>query len=748
MEKGDIKGCIDLTKVVEDTPYPVLLLSKDNRILSCNQALANLLGLARENIIGRRCFEVIHGLNNIPDFCPLKEGICLFSGCDKVSLCPSCSNCKERGKHSGLYVREFFEPKLNCFLRVTIFPLYSEGGDVWGYLHFIEDQTEKLRLFEEAVVALVVTTPYGEILRANRRARELFKVPESIPLHGLNSTQFWGNLEVRKAFLEKLLEEKEIFNFETVLKDFEGREFYALISSKLYECPEEITIYTAIQDITNYLKVKDQAIKFVKDILEFLPVGVAVIDENDRIIYANPKLCNITGYTKEELLGSHFHNLINPNKKLTKLDSYIFKDMSVRSKGDLFKTKIEVVARKKEGSTFPAEIVFEEFHINSQRFFVGAIQDITDRKLFEERLLREEKEFVIEKIAGGLAHDLNNLLMIVKGYLELLSERAKTYSEKDRLYVKKILDSFDRMKNLVSELFILSKVELQTAEIVNLGEFLKQWIPFFLQGTGIEIRFELEDNLIIPIKESHLISLIQNIVINAKEAMDGTGVISVKAYDKSSEIVIEIEDTGKGIPPHLMDKIFDPGFSTKPHGSGLGLFVVKRIMENYGGKVEIKSNIGLGTKVTLRFPKVTLSEGLFKQGTVQAEMEKSAYEKVKILILEDEEEIRNVLEEFLKNRGLFVTTVENGDVALFEFLKAMQEGNPYTHLLLDLTVPHGKGGVYFLKKLRDYGVDLAKLKVIIMTGFTEKEIQEQARDYKIDDILFKPFSLERVIEVL
>jgi len=741
----------DLEKIVRDSIYPAFVLSKDKEILLCNEAFSHFLGRPKEEILGRYCYEIVHGLKESPEFCPLKE-VCPLSGCDKeLSLCPTCHKYSITEEIKGLYIREFWEPRINRYLRVSILPLYDLKGELAGYLHFIEDQTEKIRLFEDAVPALVITTPEGDIVRINKRAKELFRIKDTNAfLKEVKAQYFWVDTQKHEKFLQLLKEAKEVYNFETELRDFEGNHFYVLISSKLYEEKGVSLIYSAIEDVTNYLKAKEEALDIVKKILDFLPLGIAVIDDRDRVIFVNPKFLKLTGYSQEEILGASLHQLLVADEKLREAAKYVFEEISLGRRSYLAKKRVEFIAKRKDGSTFPVEVYFEEFYLNGKRYFIGTLQDITERKFFEERLLKEEKEFVIEKIAGGLAHDLNNLLMIVKGYLELLAERSSRYSEKERDYIEKLLYSFDRMKNLVSELFILSKGEFQTTEVVLVNNFLQNWIPFFLQGTAIKIHFELEPDLRLPMKESHFLTLIQNLVINAKEAMENVGELTVKAYKKDTELFIEIIDSGEGIPSHILEKIFEPGFTTKPHGSGLGLYVVKRIMDMYGGEVKILSEPKRGTKVILRFPLSLMAEKI-KVGPLELKGDKGYYEikrKIKLLILDDEEEIRSVLKEFLTEQGFEVDTAEDGDIALEKFLKSLEANQPFTHLLLDLTVPKGKGGVYFLKNLMEKDISLEGYRVIFMTGFTEKEIQEEAKGLKVDFVLFKPFSLYRVLEIL
>jgi len=143
---------LNLSKILEESSFPSFLLDKDNRILLANEPFLRLLGKSREEVEGKFCYEVVHGLKEIPSFCHLKEGeVCLLTGCEGDKICPICKICEEKPKEEGLkgvYFKEFFEPRLQKDLRVTLFPLYDERGEFFGYLHFIEDRTEEKELGE------------------------------------------------------------------------------------------------------------------------------------------------------------------------------------------------------------------------------------------------------------------------------------------------------------------------------------------------------------------------------------------------------------------------------------------------------------------------------------------------------------------------------------------------------------------------------------------------------------------------
>lgn len=712
---------VELHKLFEEVitnSFPGLCFINDEKfnLIYMNKTVREL---CEEN--EEKCYQVIYGLEAPCEDCPMLSEL-------------------EEG------ISEVYSSKLKRYFQRYFKKMVLSSGRTYKFTIYT-DITEELRNFEEAAIALIVSTKDGKIIKANKRAREIFEIDTKEKLFQLKTLDFWVNSEDRERLIQKLLREGKALSFEAHLKTSKGKPFFALISSKVYQEKGELLIYSAIEDITVYLKAKEEAWRLLEHVMNFLPVGVAMIDKEDRCIFVNKKLLDITGYTLEELLGQNLHQLLIADSELRERALKVFKEIARGEKSVLARNRVEFLAKKKEGTTFLAEIYFDEIFLEGERYFIGTIQDITEKKRLEEKLLQEEKELAIEKIAGGLAHDLNNLLMIGKGFLEILEEKFKDFREREKVYVQKIREVFERIQNLVLELFILSKGELKKEEVIEIKSFLGEWVSFFLSGTKIRLNLEVpEEELFVPIQQSHLVSLVSNLVLNAREAMDNIGELTLRVYKEGDLAVLEFEDTGKGIPEEILDKIFEPGFSTKPHGSGLGLFVVKRIVENYKGEILVKSKVNEGSTFIIKLPLAKLKR---REERKEVLLERKApVEKRKILILDDEEDIRDLLYEFLSEQGYEVITFEEGDRAYEAFIQALEEKKPFHILLLDLTVPKGKGGVYLLKKLAEDGINLKEYKIILMTGYTEKELMKEAKEVEFNFVLYKPFSIQKLIEVL
>jgi two-component system cell cycle sensor histidine kinase/response regulator CckA len=855
---------LDIAKILESSELPAFLLSRDHIILKANQPFCQFFGISREDVEGRKCYELVHGLSELPDFCSLQGDAytCPFTGgpgeaCqEKPASCPKepSAELKEaKTAIKGFYSKDFFEPKLKKHLLVTLIPLHDERGEHFGYLHFIEDRTEEkeigellkatvdlypglffindenfnilyasknlkpliekdcpkchyilygrtepcpdcpllkgqgqedsiifsprlskyfqryfqvfrirsgktlkltfyddvteiVRLFEENPVAMVITKPDGAVVKANRQARALFEVPEDFEGKYFNAKDLWVNPEERQAFISEVLAKGEVRAYEAELKTLNGKPFYALLSSKVYKQDGDILIYTAFEDITEYLKVKEEAQKFFETLVKLLPIGLAILDEEGRAVFVNSSLAKLTGYEKNELLNERLYDLLTPTPELRERARVAFSKIQKGQSSALAKKPVQTRLKRKDGSEVLIEILFDEMSFFGKRCFLGLVFDITERLILEEEARRAEKTSAVLQIAGGLAHDLNNLLMVIKGHLELLELKLKDALDHDKAkHVKKVKETFDKVSQKVLELFILSGRDLRRFEEIRLDKFIPEWVSFYLQGSEVKAEFSVEEGLKLLMDHAQLLSILQNLALNAKDAMGGKGVLKVSAFAEDDNVVLKFEDTGPGIPAELLSKIFDPGFTTKPHGTGLGLTVVQRVVDLYGGQISVDSQVGKGTTFTIKLPRKPKILPISERTEVKVEEEHAAK---RVLILEDEEEVRELLAEVLRERGYEVETFEEGDSAFQAYKFAYEEGRPFEVLLLDLTVPQGKGGVYLIERLKEEELLSGAVKIVLMTGYTPKEVSERARHVRYDAVLYKPFPLEKLFEVM
>jgi len=339
---------------------------------------------------------------------------------------------------------------------------------------------------------------------------------------------------------------------------------------------------------------------------------------------------------------------------------------------------------------------------------------------------------------------------------------AMMYLPKDhKAYEKleKVVKSIERAKGLANQLLAFSKGGLPTVMVTTIGKLIKEAASFYLSGSKVKGEFYIPKDLwFVEVEPNQFNQIIQNLVINAIEAMPEGGVLRIRAenvYLKKGEVPlleegpyvkIEVSDTGCGIPPENLPKIFDPFFTTKKTGSGLGLAIVYSAIKKFRGHITVQSEVGKGTTFTIYLPAVIPEEITIESEEEEKDLEVKKEEGTKkILLMDDEDEVREVIEEMLKHLGYEVVSVRTGKEAIKVYEEALKRGQKFSAVILDLTVPGDLGGIETLKKLLEIDPEV---KAILATGYGEREDVKRYREYGFKGALNKPFGLKELNEVL
>jgi CheY-like chemotaxis protein len=272
---------------------------------------------------------------------------------------------------------------------------------------------------------------------------------------------------------------------------------------------------------------------------------------------------------------------------------------------------------------------------------------------------------------------------------------------------------------------------------------LEDITKFSLSGSNVEVEFEFKDTLSIEADYGQISQVIQNIVINSKQAMPGGGKVKISTEDfmideEKPYLKITLKDNGVGILPEHLNKIFDPYFSTKQSGSGLGLSVCHSIINRHGGKIFVNSQFGIGTTFEILLP--TSEQGIRKP----EEKQNIVTQKLRVLIMDDEDSIREILKEILIELGHNVIESLEGNEAIKFYKQSLEEKEPFDIIFLDLTIKGGLGGKETVKKLREIN---QKVKVVVSSGYADSSIagfKEAGFDAKLN----KPYTIEEVNEVI
>ncbi len=390
--------------------------------------------------------------------------------------------------------------------------------------------------------------------------------------------------------------------------------------------------------------------------------------------------------------------------------------------------------------------IFSYFGFGMAIFILLAMLGIMRRFIDQSREIENARK--IESLgimAGGIAHDFNNILTGILGNASLLNSHDVIPGEL-KTFIHEIEKASQRAKSLSTQLLTFAKGGTPIRKLTSIETIITETAEFVLRGSNIHVNFTFPDNLWdAHIDKNQISQVIQNIILNAKEAMPGGGNIDIEAAnirltnpadrDKSGDYIsIVIRDHGMGIPKKILMKIFDPYFSTKKSGSGLGLSICWSIIKDHCGKLLVDSKVGVGTTFTIHLP---------------ASREKECKEKSKtgydtdleghVLFMDDEESIRILVKHMLDKMGLSAVITDCGESAVTAFKEAEDSGMPFDLVILDLTIPGGMGGDEALKEIRRIN---NSAKAIITSGYTDDVFFHDKTTSEFIDILPKPFSYD------
>ncbi|HBF42929.1 MAG TPA: hypothetical protein DDW42_04740 [Desulfobacteraceae bacterium] len=376
-----------------------------------------------------------------------------------------------------------------------------------------------------------------------------------------------------------------------------------------------------------------------------------------------------------------------------------------------------------------------------------------EKQEMEQEILKAQKVESIGILAAGIAHDFNNILTAISGNISL----AKIYLKPEEKAYKKLIQAekaFHQAKDLTQQLSTLSKNGVSpNKETISIAKLIKDTAGFALAGSNVRCEYFLPDDLYhVEVDEGQLNQVINNLVINAGQAMPGGGRISLRAKNvtikrgnsftlkEGKYIKISIRDQGVGIPKADLPRIFDPYFTTKEKGSGLGLATSYSIIKKHDGYINVKSEPDVGTTFNIYVP----ASGHGDLSRINKD-EKPLIGNGKILIMDDKKEIRELTGELLKSIGYDVDFATDGFEAIEFYKTARESRRPFDAVIVDLTVPGGMGARETIQKLRniDPGV-----KAIVSSGYTSDPVMVDFKEYGFSDFIAKPFKIEELSKTL
>jgi PAS domain S-box-containing protein len=591
-----------------------------------------------------------------------------------------------------------------------------------------------------------------QVLDVNRATVEMYGATSKEDLlSNLAQTFTKEFLKAFKAGLVALADGLTEVDIETQTRKLSGELIYNTVKWNLVKGRDDahILLVTVI-DISERRQVElalQKSEQRYRTLFENASDIIQVLSPEGRLLYVNPTWLRTFGYSRDEVATMKVFDLIHPDCADLCYNNFNL----VLTEGRV--ENVEVIFKAKDDRK-----VIVEGNVNchmedgSPQYVQCIFHDVTDRKKMEDELRKAHKLESIGILAGGIAHDFNNILTAIIGNISL----ARIYSKPgDKIY-EKLGDAERatlRAKDLTHQLLTFSKGGEPIKRSIDIQQLVREASSFVLRGSNVKCSCNLAVDLwAVEADEGQLSQVIHNLVINADQAMPEGGQITITAQNRviaandnlplqeGSYVVVTIEDYGIGIKEEHLNRVFDPYFSTKQKGHGLGLATAYSIMKNHGGLLTVNSTIGHGSTLTMYIPAA-------QKNAVQetAEHEGLHQGNGRILLMDDEEDVRKVASEMLTYIGYEVTTAPDGREALELYEKARQAGKPYDAVIMDLTIPGGLGGKETMSEL--LAIDPA-VKAIVSSGYANDPIMANYSEYGFAGVVPKPYKFEQLSNVL
>jgi two-component system, cell cycle sensor histidine kinase and response regulator CckA len=493
--------------------------------------------------------------------------------------------------------------------------------------------------------------------------------------------------------------------------------------------------------------------QMVEALLESASQAILSVDSSGKIVLANQRAEEMFNYTREELLGAPIEMLLPESKRAShahQREQY-FAQPGVRPMG----IGMELAGRKRNGEEFPVEVSLSAIHTREGVFAIAFVTDISQRKQLEEQLVHALKMEAVGRLAGGVAHDFNNMLTVISGYSRMILEELR---EDDPLrdYAQEIGTAAERAGAITKQLLAFSRRQLLEPRVIGVNAVILQIENMLrrLLGEDIQLTLDLAPNVAnIKADPNHLEQGIVNLAVNARDAMPSGGHIFLQTASVHLDetyvrthlgvqpgdfVMIAMTDTGHGMDAETRKRIFEPFFTTKERGkgTGLGLASVYGMVKQGGGDIWVYSEPGKGTTFKLYFPKVQLPVETASRETESFAQPVTAT----VLVVEDEQAVRELTVRMLQRLGYSVLSAASGGEAI-EMSKSF--AGRIAFLLTDVVMPGMSG-----RQVADAVLAMRPdLRVLFVSGYTEHATIHQEIGAGVN-FLAKPFSRETLARKL
>lgn len=477
--------------------------------------------------------------------------------------------------------------------------------------------------------------------------------------------------------------------------------------------------------------------------------GILAYDNDFNYTIWNPIMEKMSGLSREEAIGNNMFEMF-PFLEETGEDQYL--RAALEGEAQINRDRIYKAPRTGKEGFFDA--YYLPIYATGGEIIGGLniINDVTERKELEEERLKASKLESLGLLAGGLAHDFNNILTGILSYCAV----AQMHVEEDSKAFQALESAeraCERATKLTDQLLTFARGGRPVKEVVSLATLVQESASFAVGGSSARCKFEIDRKApAAEVDPGQISQVIHNIILNACQAMPDAGTIRVGVHNceidadnypslpPGNYLEIVVQDEGTGMSDTVLEKIFDPYYTTKEKGSGLGLATSYSIIKNHGGLIDVASELGVGTTFRIFVPATDAEPPQRQQDETTA-----IIGHAKILVLDDDEMIRESTRDILTLLGFEVVIAANGHEALELFDAARDQGRPFHIVMLDLTVPGGMGGKETIELLRQRD---PHVKAIVASAYSEDPVMASYEAHGFDGRLVKPFPPQELSRVL
>lgn len=717
---------------VEDV---VIFHDIDLKVLKANTAAGKSVGMKADDLKGVKCFEV--WMENQSEVCP---------------DCPVQRALESKKTQTGTV-----QSADGNFWETRAFPILNERGEVTSIIEVsrnitervnIEQQLKEYRLLVDASDDIIISMDNNFECTVVNEAFLKYWQKQRSEVIGCKLTDIIG-----KDLFEKNLQPSVIqalqgkhISYETWIRYPKiGRRFmnfhYVPINNKAND--KIIGVGGAVRDLTREYNLRHEQAQLSMAINQSGD-AIVITDKKGIILYVNPAFEKITGYSRNEAIGQNSNML-----KSGKHDSAFYK-MIWDCLADGKTWKGELINKKKDGTYVIEQTSISPIFnsLGNIENYVAVQHDVTEQQTTEKQLIQAQKMESVGRLAGGVAHDFNNMLSVIIGYAELtLSQLNKT--EPIFNSIKEILKAADRSADIVRQLLAFSRKQIISPKIIDMNQVIKDITNMLQRLIGEDIELVLipgEDLWMVMLDPSQIDQIGANLVVNSRDAMPNGGQITIETANITLDdtycqqhpgltpgefVRVTVSDSGTGMDQETLSHIFEPFYTTKAihHGTGLGLATVYGIVKQNNGYIKVYSEPGKGATFKLYFPRCKT----FAKKTPKSVDATFPSGSENILLVEDDIMVRNLTSKMLKTMGYTVTSAENPIEAISIF---KQNEHPIHLLLTDVIMP-GMNGNELKNKIEAI---CPSIKTLFFSGYTADVI---ARHGVIDsniNFIEKPFT--------